>query len=165
MLETDDGQTGGSLGDISGPVLWGPVSLTTPALHTLLTRALVGPATAAGLDPYLGMFHRPRHGRPSLALDLMEPFRPILADSVVLMALNNGEIAPRDFIRNGPSCALTPTGRRAFIAAWERRLDQETTHPVFGYRLSIRRLLAVQCRLFARHLMGEIPAMPHYVPR
>jgi CRISPR-associated exonuclease Cas4/CRISPR-associated protein Cas1 len=142
-----------------------PVNALLSFAYALLVRALVGPATAAGLDPYLGMFHRPRHGRPSLALDLMEPFRPILADSVVLMAINNGEVGPKDFIRNGPSCALTPSGRRAFISAWERRLDQETTHPVFGYRLSMRRLLAVQHRLFARHLMGEIPTMPHYVPR
>lgn len=142
-----------------------PINALLSFAYALLVRALVGPATAAGLDPYLGMFHRPRHGRPSLALDLMEPFRPILADSVVLMAVNNGEVTPGDFIHNGPSCALKPSGRKAFIAAWERRLDQQTTHPVFGYRLSMRRLLAVQCRLFARHLLGEVPTMPHYVPR
>lgn len=72
---------------------------------------------------------------------------------------------PDDFFWNGPACALQPRGRKALISAWERRLDQETTHPVFGYRLSMRRLLSVQCRLFARHLMGEIPEMPHYMPR
>jgi CRISP-associated protein Cas1 len=133
--------------------------------YALLVRALMAPIVSAGLDPYLGVFHRPRHGRPALALDLMEPFRPLLADSAVLTVINNGEIGPEDFVRNGPACALHPRGRKAIISAWERRLDQQTTHPVFGYRLSTRRLLSVQCRLFARHLTGEIPDMPHYVPR
>lgn len=142
-----------------------PVNALLSFGYALLTRALMAPIVSAGLDPYLGVLHRPRHGRPALALDLMEPFRPLLADSAVLMAINNGEVTPDDFLWNGPACALQPRGRKALIAAWERRLDQETTHPVFGYRLSMRRLLSVQCRLFARHLMGEIPEMPHYTPR
>jgi hypothetical protein len=90
---------------------------------------------------------------------------PILCDSVVLTLINNGEVAPGDFVTIGPSCVLTPKGRKALITAWERRLDQETTHPVFGYRLSLRRLIAVQCRLLARLIEGEIPELPHYVPR
>jgi CRISPR-associated exonuclease Cas4/CRISPR-associated protein Cas1 len=142
-----------------------PVNALLSFAYALLLRAFMAPIVAAGLDPYLGVFHRPRHGRPALALDLMEPFHPLLADSTVLMAINNGEIGPDDFVWNGPACALQPRGRKAVIAAWERRLDQETTHPVFGYRLSTRRLLSVQCRLFARHLTGEIPEMPHYTPR
>lgn len=96
---------------------------------------------------------------------MMEPFRPLLCDSTVLMVINNGEVGPASFVTNGPACALTPSGRKALIAAWERRLDQETTHPVFGYRVSMRRLVAVQCRLLARHVTGEIAEMPHYVPR
>jgi len=142
-----------------------PVNAMLSYAYALLTRALMGPIFAAGLDPYLGMFHRPRHGRPALALDLMEPFRPLLADSTVLTVINNGEIGLDGFLFNGPACALKPAARKALIAAWERRLEQVTTHPVFGYRLSTRRLIAVQCRLFAGHLMGEVPVMPHYVPR
>jgi len=142
-----------------------PVNAMLSYAYALLTRALMGPIMATGLDPYLGMFHRPRHGRPALALDLMEPFRPLLADSTVLTAINNGEIGPGDFLFNGPACTLKPAARKTLIAIWERRLAQETTHPVFGYRLSTRRLIAIQCRLFARHIMGEIPVMPHYVPR
>ena len=69
------------------------------------------------------------------------------------------------FVRNGPACALKPGGRRALITAYERRLDQETTHPVFGYRVSMRRLFEVQARLFARHLDGELRDYPHYTPR
>jgi CRISPR-associated exonuclease Cas4/CRISPR-associated protein Cas1 len=96
---------------------------------------------------------------------MMEPFRPILADSAVLMAVNNGEIGNGDFVRAAGGCALTPAGRRSLIAVWERRLDQESSHPQFGYQVSMRRMLHVQARLLARYLMGEIPAYPHYVPR
>jgi CRISPR-associated endonuclease Cas1 len=100
--------------------------------------------SAVGFDPYLGFYHRPRFGRPALALDIMEPFRPILADSTVIQAINNGEVQPNGFIAAGPSVNLKPHARKAFIAAYERRLDQEVTHPVFGYRVSMRRLLEVQ---------------------
>ena len=103
--------------------------------------------------------------RPALALDLMEPFRPIVADSCVIQAINNGEVKPGDFVFNGPACSLKTNGRKAFIAAFERRLEQETTHPLFGYRVSMRRLIEVQARLFARHLQGEIDPYPHYLPR
>ena len=96
----------------------------------------------------------------------MEPFRPIVADSCVIQAINNGEVKPGDFVFNGPACSLKPGGRKAFIAAFERRMDQEN-HPFrfFGYRVSMRRLIEVQVRLLARHLQGEIVTYPHYLPR
>jgi len=81
------------------------------------------------------------------------------------MALNNGEIGADDFIHAAGGCNLKPNARKALIATYERRLDQEATHPVFGYTISIRRMLHVQARLLARHLMGELPEYPHYVPR
>ena len=96
---------------------------------------------------------------------MMEPFRPVLCDSTVLTVINNGEVEKGDFVFSGASCALRPSGRRKLIAAWERRLAQETTHPLFGYRICMRRLIAVQCRLLARHLTGELDQMPHYIPR
>lgn len=142
-----------------------PVNALLSFAYALAARTFTVGLEGAGLDPLLGFLHQPRPGRPALALDMMEPFRPILCDSVVIGAVNNGEVGPRDFVSTGPACALTPGGRRALIAAWERRLDQETTHPLFGYRVSLRRLIAVQCRLLARHLAGEIPDMPYYVPR
>ena len=142
-----------------------PVNAMLSFAYALAVRAFSGALEAVGFDPLQGFYHRPRPGRPSLALDMMEPFRPILCDSTVIMAINNGEVRDSDFITNGPACAIKPGGRRALIAAWERRLDQETTHPVFGYRISMRRLIAVQCRLLARHVTGEIPEMPHYTPR
>ena len=142
-----------------------PVNALLSFSYALAVRPFLGALVSAGSDPYQGFYHRPRHGRPALALDMMEPFRPLLCDSTVLMAINNGEVGPGSFVTNGPACALTPSGRKALIAAWERRLEQETTHPVFGYRISMRRLVAVQCRLLARHVTGEIAEMPHYVPR
>jgi CRISPR-associated endonuclease Cas1 len=96
---------------------------------------------------------------------MMEPFRPILADSTVITAINNGEIKPSDFVWAGRACALSPAGRKKMIAAFERRLATEITHPVFGYRLSYRRLLEVQARLLGRHLLGEIPELPAVEPR
>ena len=142
-----------------------PVNAMLSLAYALLARTLTNTISATGLDPYMGLYHRPRHGRPALALDLMEPFRPIVADSSVLQALNNGEVKVRDFVFNGPACALKPAGRKALIAAFERRLEQVTTHPLFGYRVSMRRLLDVQARLLARHFQGEIVDYPHYLPR
>ena len=142
-----------------------PVNAMLSLAYALLTRIFTTMLSATGLDPYMGLYHRPRHGRPALSLDLMEPFRSIIADSCVIQVINNGEINLNDFIFNGPACSLKPIGRKTFIAAFERRMEQETTHPLFGYRVSMRRLIEVQARLLARHLQGEIETYPHYLPR
>lgn len=142
-----------------------PVNALLSMAYSLLTRTFLATLQATGFDPYQGFYHQPRHGRPALALDMMEPYRSILADSAVLQAINNGEVRAGDFVMNGPACALTNSGRKALIAAFERRLAQETTHPVFGYQVSMRRLIEVQMRLLARHLDGEIREYPHYTPR
>ena len=142
-----------------------PVNALLSFGYSLLSRTMLTALSMVGLDPYMGLYHRPRHGRPALALDLMEPFRPIVADSCVLQVINNGEVRVDEFTTNGPAWALKPTGRKSLIAAYERRLDQETTHPVFGYRISMRRLIDVQARLLARYLQGEIRTYPHYLPR
>jgi len=96
---------------------------------------------------------------------MMEPFRPLIADSTVIMAINNGEVQPDDFILAAGSCTLTEAGRKKFIAAFERRMGQEVTHPIFKYTVSYRRLLEVQARLLIRYLAGEIPAYPNFVTR
>lgn len=142
-----------------------PVNACLSLGYAVLTRTFVAALATVGLDPWKGLYHVERPGRPALALDLIEPFRPILADSAVLMALNNGELGPEDFVYAAGGCNLKPAARRSLITAYERRLDQETTHPVFGYRVSMRRLIHVQARLLARFLLGEIPAYPHYIPR
>jgi CRISPR-associated endonuclease Cas1/CRISPR-associated protein Cas4 len=142
-----------------------PVNALLSFAYSLLTRTWLTALSAVGFDPYLGFYHHPRFGRPALALDMMEPFRPILADSTVIQAINNGEVQTDGFVTAGPAVNLKPHARKAFIAAYERRLNQEVTHPVFGYRVSMRRLLEVQARLLARYLCGEISEYPHYLVR
>ncbi len=142
-----------------------PVNAMLSYAYSLLARTWTVTLAAVGFDPYRGYYHQPRYGRPALALDMMEPFRPLIADSTVLMAINNGEVRPTDFISAAGSVNLTPDGRKRFIAAFERRLNQEITHPVFGYRLSYRRLLEVQARLLGRFLLGDILEYPHFVTR
>lgn len=142
-----------------------PVNAMLSLAYAMLTRHLTIALASVGLDPYRGFYHAPRYGRPALALDLMEPFRAIIADSVVLSAVNTGEIGPGDFVVAVTGTALTQVGRRRFVEAFERRLSQETTHPVFGYQVSMRRMLLVQARLLSRFLLGELPSYPHFLPR
>ena len=142
-----------------------PVNALLSFAYSLLTRAWTVTLAAVGFDAFRGLYHQPRYGRPALALDLMEPFRPLIADSVVLQIINNGEIRPIDFRSAAGSVALTPEGRRWFIAAFERRLSHEIVHPLFGYRVSYRRLMEMQARLLGRFLLGEIPAYPNFTTR
>ena len=142
-----------------------PVNALLSYSYALLVRAWTVALTAVGFDPYRGFYHQPRYGRPALALDMMEPFRPLLADSSVIQAINNGEVRPTDFISAAGSVAMADDGRKRFIGTFERRLAQEITHPVFGYKLSYRRLLELQARLLARHLLGEIPDHPNFTTR
>ncbi len=79
--------------------------------------------------------------------------------------INNGEVQPRDFLCSAGGCALKDGARKRFIACFDRRLEQEVTHPLFGYRISYRRLFEVQARLLARFLAGEIPRFPSFLTR
>ena len=133
--------------------------------YALLAKDLTIALQAVGFDPYLGFYHQPRYGRPALALDLMEEFRPLVVDSIVLSAVNTGAVNRHDFVRRGGAVALTPAGRTKFLRAYERRMDEEIAHPVFGYRISYRRTLEVQIRLLARYLSGEIDAYPPFATR
>jgi len=142
-----------------------PVNALLSYAYSLLAKDITVTIAAVGLDPYVGFYHRPRYGRPALALDLMEEFRPIVADSVVLSVINNGMFTGSDFLQRGPAVALEPQARRRFIEAYEKRLDTLVTHPVFGYRISYRRVLEVQARLLARHLTKELPAYPPFRTR
>lgn len=142
-----------------------PVNALLSYAYSLLARSVAVTLTAVGFDVYRGFYHQARYGRPALALDVMEPFRPLVADSVVLTAINNGEIGPGDFVRAGGAVNLNERGRRAFIAAFERRMSQEVTHPIFGYAAQYRQIIEIQCRLLGRHLMGEIDTYPNFTTR
>ena len=87
----------------------------------------------------------------------MEGFRPLIADSAVLSAINTRMVTPDDFINVGQAVSLTPNGRKGLIRAYEQRIDTLVTHPLFGYRVSYRRVLEIQARLLARYVSGELP--------
>ena len=142
-----------------------PVNALLSFAYSLLARTWTMTLSAVGFDPYRGFYHQPRYGRPALALDMMEPFRPLIADSSVIQVINNGEVRPSDFISAAGSVALDADGRKRFITAFERRLSHEVTHPVFGYRVSYRRLLEIQARLLGRYLLGELDDYPNFVTR
>lgn len=142
-----------------------PTNALLSLSYSLLARDVAVTVRLTGFDPYLGFYHRPRFGRPALALDLMEEFRPIIADSVVLSVVNTGVVGADDFVRSALGVALKPEARKQFLRAYERRMAEEVTHPVFGYRVSYRRVLEVQARLFARYLQGEIGEYPEFRTR
>src|ERR1035437_1804059 len=142
-----------------------PVNALVSLGYSLLAKDLTVACYAVGFDPYIGFYHQPRFGRPALALDLMEPFRPLIVDSAVLTAINTGMLTPRDFVRVGGSVALTASGRKAFFRAYELRMDTLVTHPLFDYRVSYRRMLEIQSRLLARVLDGEIGEYPVFTTR
>jgi len=134
-------------------------------LYAVLTKECAVIAQAVGFDVFRGLYHAPKYGRPALALDLCEEFRPLIADSVCLNLFNQGELAPGDFVKRARGVALTPGGRRTVLAGFERRMGQMVTHPVFGYTISYRRIVELQARLLRAVLMGEIPAYRPFTTR
>ncbi len=142
-----------------------PVNALLSLAYSVLSKDLTIVSHAVGFDPYLGFYHQPRFGRAALALDLMEPFRPLIADSAVLSAINTRMVTPKDFLRAGNAVALTADGRKAFFRAYEQRMDTLVTHPIFGYRVNYRRVLEVQARLLARMLTGELATYPVFTTR
>ena len=142
-----------------------PLNALLSFAYALLVKDVALACGAVGLDPLLGFFHRPRYGRPALALDLMEELRPLVADSTVIGSVNTGVVTDDDFERSPAGVALRAPARKRLLAAYERRMEQLVTHPVFGYRLTYRRVLEVQARLLGRHVMGEIPSYPAFRTR
>jgi CRISPR-associated endonuclease Cas1/CRISPR-associated protein Cas4 len=138
-----------------------PVNALLSLAYTLLLRDWMVALLVVGFDPMMGFYHRPKYGKPALALDLMEPFRPVIAESVVVTALNNGEVEETDFVERTGGVYLKPEGRKRFMGTYERRVGQEVRHPLFGYRCTYRRIFELEARLLARWLTGEIP---RYIP-
>lgn len=133
--------------------------------YSLLARDCTVAAHAVGFDPYVGFYHQPRFGRPALALDLMEEFRPLIADSVALTLINTRVIGPADFVRAGDAVNLSAEGRKRFFSTYEQRLNATIVHPVFDYQVSYRRALELQARLLAKALTGEIEQYVSFTTR
>lgn len=133
--------------------------------YSMLAKELTGVCHSVGLDPFLGFMHQPRYGRPALALDLMEEFRPLIADSVAISLINRGELGPEDFIKSANGTFLNDRGRKPFWEAWFRRLDTEVSHPEFSYKMAYRRMLEVQGRQLWRFVRGEALTYHAFITR
>lgn len=142
-----------------------PVNALLSFAYAILLKDCFSALCTVGFDPYHGFFHVGRHGKPSLALDLMEEFRAIIADSVVLTLINNETLTKDDFLIWRESCQLTEGGRKRFFETYEQRKATVVTHPVFGYKMSYGRMLEVQARMLAAHVRGELPAYTGFTVR
>ena len=142
-----------------------PVNSTLSYLYGILVKELFSTLLAAGFDPYLGFYHQPRYGRPALALDMMEEFRPIIADSAAFKLFNKKELIDVDFIKTGIGISLTAEAKRKVISGYEQRMQTEIVHPLFGYKVSYRRVLEIQARLLSRVLSGELSEYPAFIIR
>lgn len=114
----------------------------------------------AGLDPYIGYLHEVTRGQPAMVLDLMEEFRPLIADNLILSVISHKELKPDDFTETFGAYRLSETGRKKFLTAWERKMNDEFKHPTFGYRCHYRRAIELQARLLSRHLQEKVPYKP-----
>jgi len=142
-----------------------PVNALLSFGYVLLTNQVASAVSVVGLDPYVGYLHSSQFGKPALALDVMETFRPLVVDSVVLTLLNTGMLSRDDFREELGAWQLTERGRRTFLGKFEERLDTEIQHPVFGYKATYRRCLELEVRLVAKWLTGEIPRYRPFVVR
>lgn len=141
-----------------------PVNALLSFLYTLLTHDCRSAAEGVGLDPAVGFLHRERPGRPSLALDLMEELRPILADRLALSLLNRRQLRAGDFERQeGGAVLLNDAGRRTVITAWQERKKEERLHPFLGEKIPFGLVAHAQAQLLSRHLRGDLDAYPPWI--
>jgi CRISPR-associated protein Cas1 len=133
-----------------------PINALLSLGYSLLAKDCTIAAYAVGLDPYVGFYHQPRFGRPALALDVMEEFRPLIVDSTVLTLVNNRMLGLGDFVQAGQAVNLTTAARKVFFEAYESRINSVVTHPVFDYKVSYRRAIELQFRMIAKVITGEI---------
>jgi CRISPR-associated protein Cas1 len=142
-----------------------PINAVLSFAYSMLTNECTVAARLASLEPTIGALHASRPGRPALSLDLIEPFRPLIADSIAVSAFNRGELTAGHFLQTAAGCVLSDAGRKVFFSAYSRRMETEVTHPVFEYRLSYRRMLMLHARLLAAWLLGEVPALSFLTTR
>jgi len=135
-------------------------------LYALLSNECVSAIESVGLDPQVGFLHVLRPGRPALALDLMEEFRPLLADRMVLSLINRQQIKPDDFEdRPGGSVQMSDDARKTVLTAWQQRKQDEVQHAVLGQSVPMGLMPMVQARLLARYIRGETDTYEPFMPR
>jgi len=133
-------------------------------LYTLLTHDCRSALESVGLDAAVGFLHRDRPGRPSLALDLLEEFRPVMADRLALSLINRRQLSERDFVRldNG-AVLLKEESRKTVLTAYQERKRDELRHAFLEERLAVGLFPSVQAQLLARHLRGDLEAYPPFL--
>jgi CRISPR-associated protein Cas1 len=135
-------------------------------LYTLLVHDVRGALETVGLDPAVGYLHRDRPGRPSLALDMMEEFRPYMADRLACTLINKGQVRPKGFRRQESGAVLMDDDtRKEVLVAWQTRKKEEIEHPFLKERMPVGMLWHMQARLLAQHLRGDLEAYPPFVVR
>ena len=138
-----------------------PANSLLSLAYTFLAKECQTAIRIAGLDPYIGYLHEVKYGRPALALDIMEEFRSILADSVTLSLFNRNMITQAMFENTKGYPTLNDEGFKQFLRAWEERLNQKVNHPYLKQKLDYRQIMLAQARILAKHLMAELP---EYLP-
>ncbi len=143
-----------------------PLNALLSFAYVLLTHDVRAALESVGLDPQVGFLHRDRPGRPGLALDVMEEFRPWLADRLVLSLVNRQQVTADGFrVEQGGAVSMTDATRRTVLAAWQERKREELTHSFLGERMPVALALQMQARLLARHVRGDLDAYPPFVWR
>lgn len=138
-----------------------PVNALLSFLYTLLTHDCRSACESVGLDPSVGFLHRDRPGRPSLALDLMEELRPVLADRLALSLINRRQLRAGDFeTREGGAVLLTDEARKTVLAAWQERKKEERLHAFLEEKAPLGLVPYLQAQMLARHLRGDLDAYP-----
>lgn len=142
-----------------------PVNALLSLGYALLRHDVQSAVNLVGFDPYLGYLHTQRYGRPSLALDLMEEFRPLVVDAVVLSGINRRVLSPQDFVKEPVSNAvsLTSEGLRSFLRLYEQKKQSKFKHPVLQTQCTYQEAFEIQARLLAKYLMGETDKYPPLV--
>jgi CRISP-associated protein Cas1 len=139
-----------------------PINALLSFLYSLLLQDCVAALAATGLDPSVGFLHVDRPGRPGLGLDLMEEFRPLVADRLALTLINRQQVKAAGFAQQESGAVqMDEATRRAVLAAYQQRKREEVTYPLLGQHVPVGRLPFLQARILARHLRGDLP---EYVP-
>jgi CRISPR-associated protein Cas1 len=142
-----------------------PVNALLSFGYSVLANQATSLVCLVGLNPYIGVLHQPGYGKPALALDIIEEFRAVVVDSVVVSVLNNRMLKPDDFVEELGAYRLRDEARRRFLEQLEERLNEQIQHPVFGYRVTYRRCMELQIRLLGKAMTGEIADYPPFTVR
>ena len=140
-----------------------PTNALLSFLYAILANDVRSAVETVGLDPQVGFLHQLRSGRPSLALDIMEEFRAYLGDRIVLNLINLKQVTKNDFeIRESGEVRMSDDARKTVLTAYQKRKQEEITHPFLGEKMTIGLLPHIQAQLLARYIRGDIPEYPPF---